>query len=219
MGVQEKQNSNSDNSELENLMQLARTGDPQAIGQLLAKYRRYLLTIANNDLEGGMRAKVGASDVVQQSMLLAQQNFENFKGTTEAELLGWLKAILVNDIRNNHRFYSTQKRDSGRELNLQERSAVRHNLVDPKLTPSSEAMKKEKAEALSDALVKLPEDYRTVIQLRNFEHLEFQEIGERMNRSADAARKLWARAIESLQTNLSDSIPHHISGEFQPKNQ
>ncbi len=181
---------------------------------LLSGYRNYLLLIANQDLDEGLRAKLGASDIVQESLMLAQKNFEQFRGHSEQELRGWLRTILVNDLRNNRRQFASQKRDAGRELNLQEKSAVKNHLVDPLLTPSSDAMQRERAKVLSDALRRLTEDHRLVIRLRNFEQLDFAEVGSRMDRSADAARKLWARAIESLQSQLASVAPDLLSGIF-----
>ena len=197
------------------LIAKGRAGDSAAIGKLLTKYRNYLLLIANQDLDENLRAKLGASDVVQESMMLAQQNFQNFRGETEREFIAWLKAILVNDMHNNRRQYSTRKRDAGLELNLQEQSSVKRGLVDNNLTPSSDALRKERAKILASALRSLNDDHRLVIQLRNFEQLDFSEIGNRMDRSADAARKLWARAIEALQSQLSTHSPELMSGIFE----
>ena len=52
------------------------------------------------------------------------------------------------------------------------------------------------------ALERLPEDYRRVIILRYQEQLPFEEIGRLLQRSPDAARKLWARAVERLHEEL-----------------
>ena len=52
---------------------------------------------------------------------------------------------------------------------------------------------------LERALERLPEDYRQVIVLRYREGRSFDEIGKQMNRSADAAGKLWSRAMERLR--------------------
>jgi RNA polymerase sigma factor (sigma-70 family) len=52
---------------------------------------------------------------------------------------------------------------------------------------------------LCRALDSLPDDYRQVIALRYWENLDFDEIGQRMGRSAAAARKLWLRAVERLE--------------------
>jgi DNA-directed RNA polymerase specialized sigma24 family protein len=63
-------------------------------------------------------------------------------------------------------------------------------------------MAHEQAEALEQALAGLPKDYRQVILLRYQEEHTFEEIGRLMNRSADAARKLWLRAVERLQQEM-----------------
>ena len=55
---------------------------------------------------------------------------------------------------------------------------------------------------LEQAMAQLPNDYQQVLRLRNWEQLPFDEIGVRMNRSRDAARKLWSRAILQLQELL-----------------
>jgi RNA polymerase sigma-70 factor (ECF subfamily) len=63
-------------------------------------------------------------------------------------------------------------------------------------------MEHEQDRALQAALGRLPEDYRRVITLRYEQQLSFEEIGQLLHRSPDAARKLWARAVERLQEEL-----------------
>jgi len=93
----------------------------------------------------------------------------------------------------------------GREVQLEggDSSRAGHaELVAGTPTPSMEALAHEKAEAVARALERLPEDYRRVITLRNQERREFDDIGRLMDRSPDAARRLWSRAIERLQREL-----------------
>ena len=52
------------------------------------------------------------------------------------------------------------------------------------------------------ALERLPADYRQVIFYRYQDELPFEEIGRRMNRTANAVEKLWLRAIERLRHEL-----------------
>ncbi len=85
-------------SDFEALLRRGRNGEQEAIGLLLSKYRNYLLLIANQDLDQKMRAKMGASDLVQQSMILAQQNFGQFRGASEIEFKSWIRKILQNDL-------------------------------------------------------------------------------------------------------------------------
>jgi RNA polymerase sigma-70 factor (ECF subfamily) len=70
-------------------------------------------------------------------------------------------------------------------------------------------MANEQADALERAMRRLPDEYRQVLTLRHQEQLAFEEIGQRMQRTANAARMLWLRAVERLQEELGLS---HESG-------
>jgi RNA polymerase sigma-70 factor (ECF subfamily) len=183
----------------------ARAGSIEALGQALEACRAYLLHIANEGLDKDLQAKGGASDLVQETFLEAHRDFAHFQGNTEAELLAWLRRLLLNNVSNFARCYrATSKRQVAREVRLEsgDSSKASADLVASACSPSTEAMAHEKAEAVARALDRLPEDYRRVITLRNQERRDFDDIGRLMNRSTDAARRLWSRAIERLQHEL-----------------
>jgi RNA polymerase sigma-70 factor (ECF subfamily) len=69
-------------------------------------------------------------------------------------------------------------------------------------SPSGHAMARERDEQLERALGNLPDHYRRVILLRHRDNLSFAEIGDVMQLSENAARKLWWRAIERLQQDV-----------------
>lgn len=71
-------------------------------------------------------------------------------------------------------------------------------------TPSWFARMKEKNGVLRQALERLSDDHRQVIVSRNLDLLSFVEIGREMDRSPDAVRKLWLRALEALRRELGD---------------
>ena len=60
-------------------------------------------------------------------------------------------------------------------------------------------------DALDRALAQLSDDYRQVIDLRHRQQKTFDEIGQQMQRTGEAARKLWSRAIEQLEQLLGPS--------------
>jgi RNA polymerase sigma-70 factor (ECF subfamily) len=185
----------------------ARRGSREALGQLLEKCRNYLLVVARGALGEQLHAKAGSSDLVQETFMQAQRNFARFTGTSEAELLAWLRGILLNSAADfSRRFQETDKRQVGREVPLDEaRQQAPSELTAALPSPSEALMAGEQDAALRRALDELPEDYRTVIQLRNYGQLSFEEIGKQLGRSADAARKLWARALKKLQQILDRS--------------
>ena len=58
-----------------------------------------------------------AADLVQETFLEAQQDFGRFAGTSETELLAWLRQILLNNIGNfSRRYHNTDKRAVSREV-------------------------------------------------------------------------------------------------------
>jgi len=52
---------------------------------------------------------------------------------------------------------------------------------------------------LAEAMAALSEDHREVITLRNLEQLDWGEVGRHMERSPDAVRMLWLRALKQLR--------------------
>ena len=179
----------------------ARAGSNEALGQALQSCRRYLLLVAEKGLDGDLLAKGGASDVVQETFLEAQRDFSRFAGTTEEELLAWLRQLLLHNLGDFTRRYRTDKRAARREVTLTppDSSAAGPQPAAAQPTPSRHMMAQEQTEALQEALARLPEEYRQVLTLRFQEDRPFEEIGRLMGRSADAARKLWARALERLR--------------------
>lgn len=184
----------------------ARAGCAEALGEALEACRGYLLAIAQRELDAELRAKVGASDLVQQTFLEAQRDFGRFHGETETEWLAWLRRLLLNNLANCARDYrETAKRQVGREVGLPDADSscfdgAGASAAEP--SPSKQAMAHERAEAVLRALDKLPPDYSQVVLLRYREERSFEEIGQLMGRSANAVRKLWLRAVERLKQYL-----------------
>lgn len=71
-------------------------------------------------------------------------------------------------------------------------------------SPSRHAVQSELAEALDRALVRSPEHYRQAVVWRHQQPLPWDEIGRDMGCTADAARKLWGRAIPLLRQELGE---------------
>jgi RNA polymerase sigma-70 factor (ECF subfamily) len=188
------------------LLAAARGGDADALGRALEVYRDYLLAIADRELNPDLRAKGGASDLVQETCLHAQRDLAGFRGSTEEELRAWLRSLLEHRLAHFVRRYrATQKRGLRREVALDAGDSALSPagaLAADTPTPSMEAVAHEQAELIQRILQRLPEDYRTVITLRYQDDLSFEEIGHRLGRTAEAARKLWWRAVERLQDEM-----------------
>jgi len=190
------------------LLQQARTGNESALGQLLESYSRYLTLLARVQIGRRIQGKVDAADVVQETFLEVHRQFPNFRGTTEAELVSWLRKILAGQLALVlRRYVGTKGRDVRLEMDLaaqldQSADALGGALAASQSTPSQHVSKREQAVLLADALANLPVDYREVIILRHLEALPFADVAERMGRSEDSVQKLWVRSLAALRRSL-----------------
>jgi RNA polymerase sigma-70 factor (ECF subfamily) len=184
----------------------ARAGSREALGQALEACRGYLLLIARRELGPEFQAKAGASDLVQATLVDAVRDFAQFQGLTEAELLQWLRRLLLNNLADFVRHYrGTNKRQIDREVSLEggNSSAERGGgLAGPLPSPSEAVMAREQAEALRRVLDRLPEDYRRVLVWRYQEERSLNEIGSLLGLTPNAARKLLLRAVERVNREL-----------------
>jgi RNA polymerase sigma-70 factor (ECF subfamily) len=186
-------------------IEAARHGSREALGQLLETCRQYLLLVANQELDADLRGKLGPSDLVQDTFLEAQRAFGHFQGRTEAELLTWLRRILLRNVADAVRNYRrAAKRQVSREVALEAAPVreLRDAIATEAHSPRAQLVARERDEALDRALGQLPEPARQVIRWRNYERCSFEEIGRRLGRSAEAARKVWVRALQQLHEIL-----------------
>lgn len=190
------------------LLRQARAGDAGALGRLLECYRNYLGLLARLQIGRRLQGKADAADLVQETFLEAHRHFPGFQGSSEGEFVSWLREILATNLANLFRRYlGTQRRDVRLERELaveldQSSRVLDQGFVGKESSPSQQAVRREQAVLLADALGRLPEDYREVIILRHLEGLTFPEIARRMGRSVEAVKKLWARALDRVRRTV-----------------
>ncbi|MCL4204323.1 MAG: sigma-70 family RNA polymerase sigma factor [Pirellulaceae bacterium] len=193
---------------VERLLNEARQGGVEPLGELLQLYRNYLTILATTQLDRRLQRRMNPSDLVQETMLAAHRDIRRFRGHSEREFLGWLRQILICCLHHAVETHlKTKMRDVRREVSIEQvsaaldRSAFGHGalLVDPGPSPSARSRQRERAVALADQLAKLRPEYRDVIVLRNLQGLSFDEIGQRMERRPGAVRMLWLRAIDKFK--------------------
>jgi RNA polymerase sigma-70 factor (ECF subfamily) len=189
------------------LIERARRQEPGALDPLLDSYRNYLRLLARTGLDASLQGKAEPSDLVQEAMLKASQRFGQFRGTTDAELAGWLRGILARCLADFVRRYRTGGRRAGREQLLNRSSqAMERILATNGSSPSASAQRRDLGVVLSDALAQLSEDQREVIVLFHLEGLGWEEVARRLGRTEGAVRKLWARALKQLRPLLDERL-------------
>lgn len=197
----------------ETLLDQARAGDDQALGDLLESHRGYLMVLARVQIGRRLQGKVDAADVVQDSFLGAYRDFAQFRGTSEKEFLGWLRQILASVLANLVRHYQgAQRRDVRLERQLtveldQSSHALDRGLVAEQSSPSQQAVRREQSVLLAEALARLPDEWRDLLILRHLEGLTFPQVAQRLGRTLDSVKKQWPRALASLRRVMEGKLP------------
>ncbi|MCI0377726.1 MAG: sigma-70 family RNA polymerase sigma factor [Gemmataceae bacterium] len=181
----------------------ARKGDRTALGRLLDGMRSYLLAVVQQDC---VPSKSEAEDLVQETLVKAYKTFDQFHGTTALELRGWLRRIALNNARDTARHWHADKRHA-HEVPVADDSSSdpgREQLPADIESPIAQLIRQEKNETIQAALEQMNAEHVQVILLRWREGLHFDEIGRRLGRSSEAARKLWERALQQLRRRLQE---------------
>jgi len=178
-------------------------------GLALDRFRQYLLLLARLHLGDQVRAKIDASDVVQETLLEAYRKRSQFRGASEAELAAWLRQMLAFSIADAHRAQHRAKRDIAREQSLHaalndSSSKLESLLAAQQSSPSQRAARQEQLVRLADALAQLPEDQREAVVRKHLQGDPVAAIAQSMDRSETAVGGLLRRGMARLRELLRE---------------
>jgi RNA polymerase sigma-70 factor (ECF subfamily) len=176
-------------------------------GLKLERYRGYLRLLAKSTVDPRLQQRLEPSDLVQQTLLNAYQKRDQFRGSTDAELAGWLRQVLMHQVTDALRGLNRDKRDIARERSLEARieesfSRVDQWLVSEQPTPSMGAAKAEEKLRLADAMLALPHDQYQAIALHYLQGRSLAEVAGRLKRSRAAVAGLLHRGLKGLKATL-----------------
>jgi RNA polymerase sigma-70 factor (ECF subfamily) len=173
----------------------------------LEQFRTYLLLLARMQMVQRLQAKLDPSDVVQQTLLDAHRQLGQFRGSTPAEMAGWLRRMLACNLADALRAFSRDKRDITRERSLEvalEESSARMEkwLQAEQTSPSQKAQRTEDLLRLAEALAQLPEAQREAVVLHYWQGETLVQIAAHLGRTIPAVAGLLQRGLKSLRTFL-----------------
>ncbi len=169
----------------------------------LEPFRPYLRILARILLDPRLRAKLDASDVVQETLLGAHRNQDQFRGSTEAELAAWLRQMLVHDLADAVRALGRAKRDASLEVAIHD-SACRIDawVAASHSSPGTRAAREEEKVRLAEAVARLPEDQRTAVELHHLQEYSLHETAVMMGKSTPSVASLIHRGVNGLRQVL-----------------
>jgi RNA polymerase sigma-70 factor (ECF subfamily) len=169
----------------------------------LEDFHSYLTLLARAQINRASCSQIDPMDAVQQTLVAAQKKFHQYRGTSNAELAGWLRAILANHLKDVLRRKGWELDEQALARQLEESSLRLDRFVnDEQSTPSQRALRVEQLTALADALITLPEDQRLAIELRHLHGHTLTEIAKQMQRSTASVGGLLQRGLKQLRGKL-----------------
>jgi RNA polymerase sigma-70 factor (ECF subfamily) len=178
----------------------------QAPPRSVEDYRDYLHLLARLQLDPRLAGKVDPSDVVQQTLVKAHQNREQFRGHTAAEQAGWLRRILANTLIDAARKFG---RELDHEQPLEQHindSAARLEgwLAADQSSPSEAAVRQEQLLRVARAVARLPEDQRIVVELHHLRDEPVAKVAAALGRSEASVAGLLRRGLKRLRELLQE---------------
>lgn len=190
-----------DRGETTAILTRARDGSEEDLSLLFARYGERLLSLIRLRMGPPLRARLESRDILQATLLKAFQDLDHFAGQGSTSFLAWLVRIAENEIRDQADFHRRQRRDVARETGL---SAPQAALAARVRSALSQLLVGEERRRLESALESLSPEHREVIVLRRLMELSYPEIGERLGKSPDACRMLFARAMAAVTLALEE---------------
>lgn len=175
-----------------------RRGEDAAFESLVRTHASYLLNIARHILYD----EALAEDCVQEAFLSAFRNIKSFEG--RSPIRSWLKRIVINASLMKLRSKKSRREQSIETLlpNFDDHSCLIEEQWSYLATPE-EIVERESTRALViKKISELPETYRIVLILRDFQDLDTREVAEMLQISKEAARVRLHRARSALKKLL-----------------
>ncbi|MBC7816793.1 MAG: sigma-70 family RNA polymerase sigma factor [Planctomycetaceae bacterium] len=174
----------------------------------LEQFRPYLALLARTHINSHNPAKLDSSGIVQQTLMDAFAKREQFRGSTEAELAGWLRQILKHNLADALRDQRRDKRDVRRERSLEDEidasfSRTHEWLAAVQSSPSQRAAKQEDVLRLSEVISKLPEAQREAVVLHHLQGWSLADVAKQIGKSEAAVAGLLFRGLKTLHSLLS----------------
>jgi len=182
-----------------------KAGSEAAFALLIAQYHQPLYSVISRSLQDPS----DAADITQEVFLKVFRGIGGFHG--DASLKTWLYRIALHEASNRRRWWSRHKQQ---ELTIDspisesddgsESLCLGDTLADNGRSPFERAAEQETKLRVEAALQKLPENFRTVVVLREIEGFAYDEIAEILNIHIGTVKSRLLRGRAALKSHLQE---------------
>jgi len=180
-------------------------GSKRAFDSLVLKYKDRVFNLCCRFL-GDLEE---ADDSAQETFIKVYRSLKKFR--FESTFSTWLYRIAVNTCKNK---LSSLKYRRNRKMvrldNGREGERRTNTLIDESGSPEKYLEKKEREILIQQAIDSLPEDFKSVVVLRDVEGLSYEMTARITGYNIGTVKSKLSRARERLRKKLGESISEHL---------
>lgn len=201
------------------LVERLRAGDRACLPALFDAYRQRLHRMVELRLDARLRARLDASDVLQDAYMELASDLDSFLADGRLSPLLWMRLHVARRLTTLHRQnLGVKMRDAGLEISLYREAlpeassaALASMLLGRFTTPTQAAQRAERLLRVQEALNSLEPLDREILALRHFEQTSRSEAAEILGITTEAAAKRYFRALKKLKAVLG-AMPGGLEG-------
>lgn len=181
-----------------------RAGSEEAFALLISQYHASVYSLVSRILNDPS----DAPDITQDVFIKVFRGIRNFHG--DSSLRTWIYRIALREASNQRRWWS---RHRGRETTIEsqpnhtgegESFCLKDMLIDQHASPFEQAAHAEIRARVESELRKLPENFRTVVVLRDLEGMAYDEIAEILGTHLGTVKSRLVRGRALLRQRLGN---------------
>jgi RNA polymerase sigma-70 factor (ECF subfamily) len=201
-----------DQQNTEQLLAAARSGDGNAVNQLLDRHRVAIRQMIDLRMDQMIKRRVDASDIVQEVLIEANRRLNDYLQNPVMPFHLWLRQMAKDRLIDAHRRHrGADRRSLDREQPLAAAAGNESSvdllaqIRDSELTPAAAATWHELQARFQQACEQLDDLDQEIVLLRHFEHLSNTEAAQVLQLTPQAASMRYLRAMRRLRQFMDGS--------------
>jgi RNA polymerase sigma-70 factor, ECF subfamily len=189
------------------LVERFQAGDKNVLTELLNRYQSRIYRLSY----GILRNPQDAEEVIQEVFLRLFQKLDSFKG--DSTFASWLYRVAINTT------YMKLREKKGADLlyldsvsQYLDEQIEKHDALDWTSRPDDELLTEESLKIISEVIEQLPEEFKTVLILRDVEGLSTEEVGKLLGLTPPAIKSRLHRARLFLRKRLEEFYRQMFEG-------
>ena len=180
----------------EDLVRLTKDGNRSAFDELVRRYEPKLSAFTRYICKNEDRAE----ETCQEALIKAFEAIPKFRG--QSSFTTWLHQIAKNLCWSKKRKDKNLRLESIESAAFGDKKPDHKDIVDWSNQPDKLLLKKELDQVLDNAILRLPQEYRAVITLRDIEELSNEEVAQILQLSIPAVKSRLHRARLFVRSEL-----------------